>query len=84
MTEDKNKLIINADRPENIDLFNGAHTKISDALYDILTTEGQEGISIGLDGPRGSGKSTVINILENCRERFPEYDCSREYRHLVS
>lgn len=46
------------------DLFkNSSHTKIADTIYQIIESE-NNAITIGLEGDWGSGKSTVINLLE--------------------
>jgi len=53
--------------PEEIldtDLFeDNTHERIADSLYKLITTE-KQGISVGLEGSWGSGKSTVISILK--------------------
>lgn len=46
------------------DLFkHSSHTKIADTIYQIIESE-NNAITIGLEGDWGSGKSTVINLLE--------------------
>ena len=39
------------------------HQKIAEHLYDLITDEETPGLSIGIEGKWGSGKSTVIGIL---------------------
>jgi len=40
------------------------HEKIADTLCKIISNESSNGVTIGLEGPWGSGKSTVISILK--------------------
>ena len=48
------------------DLFEDkTHQKIADTLYEIIENGEPEGITIGLEGEWGSGKSTVVSILKN-------------------
>lgn len=42
---------------------NGTHQKIADTLYHLIESD-NEAITIGLEGEWGTGKSTVINLLE--------------------
>lgn len=67
--------IIIPHKPVEKDEFDGAHQRIAKALEKIITNEEQPGISIGLEGPRGSGKSTVLKILQkNIREDIEHLD----------
>lgn len=43
---------------------NCTHQKIADTLHDIIESD-NNAITIGLEGEWGTGKSTVINLLEN-------------------
>jgi len=46
------------------DLFEDkTHQKIADTLYDVIQSEKSEGVTIGIEGGWGSGKSTVVSIL---------------------
>jgi len=48
------------------DLFEDkTHQKIADTLYDVIQNDGAEGVTIGLEGGWGSGKSTIVLILKN-------------------
>lgn len=48
----------------------GAHARLTDALFELIDTH-DGGISIGLEGGWGSGKSTVINLLKEKYEKEP-------------
>lgn len=39
------------------------HQRIADQLYDLITSGNPDGMTIGLEGDWGSGKSTVIELL---------------------
>lgn len=52
------------ERPSSEDRFrNRAHARLASAISGLLYDE-EGGAVIGLDGPRGSGKSTVINLIQ--------------------
>ena len=40
------------------------HERISDKLYQIISAESLEGMTVGLEGEWGAGKSTVIRLLQ--------------------
>ena len=40
------------------------HQRIADKLYEIISANPQEGLTIGLEGEWGSGKSTVVKLLQ--------------------
>lgn len=40
------------------------HERIADKLYQVISAESSEGMTIGLEGEWGSGKSTVIRLLQ--------------------
>lgn len=53
------------DSVADADLFEGqTHEKVSDVLYDLIQ-ESNKGITIGVEGGWGSGKSTALNFLRN-------------------
>ena len=52
------------------DLFEDqTHQKIASTLYDVIQNGNSEGITIGLEGGWGSGKSTVVSILRKKLEK---------------
>ena len=54
------RVLIVSDIPSNEDAF--GHKRIANALYDYIKSE-KGGKIVGLEGPWGSGKSTVISFL---------------------
>ncbi|MBN1537914.1 MAG: hypothetical protein JW908_14340 [Anaerolineales bacterium] len=51
------------DKPSDEDKF-GAHQHIADCIYEMISSKDKiGGITIGIEGGYGSGKSTVINLL---------------------
>lgn len=40
------------------------HERIADKLYEIISVESSEGMTVGLEGEWGAGKSTVISLLQ--------------------
>jgi len=51
------------DEPEEIDAFSGPHQRIAEALAGLIQPLDAKGISIGVEGSWGSGKSTVARLL---------------------
>jgi len=51
------------DEPEENDAFSGPHQRIADALAGLIQPPDAKGISIGIEGSWGSGKSTVARLL---------------------
>lgn len=51
------------DEPEENDAFSGPHQRIADALAGLIQPADAKGISIGVEGSWGSGKSTVARLL---------------------
>jgi hypothetical protein len=50
------------DEPEEIDGF-GSHRKVAQAIAALIEPDDAKGIGIGIEGPWGSGKSTVARLL---------------------
>ena len=40
------------------------HKRIADKLFEIITARNEDGMTIGLEGEWGSGKSTVVKLLQ--------------------
>ena len=52
------------------------HQRIADKLYEIISANPREGLTIGLEGEWGSGKSTVVKLLQ---ERFKENKSNKTF-----
>jgi len=50
------------DSPAETDFF-GGHDRVADAIYSLVVTE-PTGLTVGLEGAWGSGKSTVVALLQ--------------------
>ncbi|WJR66401.1 P-loop NTPase fold protein [Neorhizobium sp. CSC1952] len=65
MTAKEMRREILLDEPSNEDLFHGkGHERTADALVSAIKTFKDADRAIGLDGPWGSGKSSVVGIAE--------------------
>ena len=60
---DKLTVKLLSDTPVSRDQFNGTHEDVAQAISDLVTNE-DGGKTIGLEGGWGSGKSTIIRILQ--------------------
>ena len=56
------RTVLLSDVPSKEDQFDGRHEKVADAIHELITTE-DGGKTIGLEGPWGSGKSTVVGMV---------------------
>jgi hypothetical protein len=56
------------DNPSEVDEFSESHSKVAEAIVQLMH-EDKGGISIGLEGEWGTGKSTVMKLLSNILER---------------
>lgn len=52
------------------------HQRIADKLYEIISAHPNEGLTIGLEGEWGSGKSTVVKLLQ---EKLKEKKTNKTY-----
>ncbi|MCQ1855979.1 P-loop NTPase fold protein, partial [Neorhizobium galegae] len=65
MTEEKVRREILLDEPSDTDLFHGkGHERTADALASAIKAFKNADRAIGLDGPWGSGKSSVVGIAQ--------------------
>jgi len=48
------------------------HEKVAETLYNLITKNSDKGLTIGLEGGWGSGKSTVISILKDELEKLDD------------
>ena len=64
------RTVLLSDVPSKKDLFEGRHEKVAKAINDLITNE-EGGKTIGLEGPWGSGKSTVVGMV---RDQFESLD----------
>src|SRR5689334_19244171 len=64
-TDQKCPTVFVSDRPALRDSFeaNRAYSRIVSAIVDIVSSPHNEGMSIGVEGSWGVGKSTLINLL---------------------
>lgn len=53
-------------------LKDGTHQRIADRLFELITKSETKGLTIGLEGSWGSGKSTVVNLLKKKLEETQE------------
>lgn len=61
----KNEFRVLEEKTEIDDLFEEkTHEKVANTLFEVITKNSNKGLTIGLEGGWGSGKSTVISILK--------------------
>ncbi|MDO6423144.1 P-loop NTPase fold protein [Saccharophagus degradans] len=65
------------DEAVSVDSLEGkSHEQVANQIYDIIC-QNEQGLTIGIEGPWGTGKTTVINILESkldARTLFVNFD----------
>jgi Cdc6-like AAA superfamily ATPase len=54
-------------RPNDTDAFSGAHCHIAVSLHNLILGN-KDSVVVGLDGKRGSGKSTIVQIVRKSFE----------------
>lgn len=54
-------------RPNDTDAFSGAHCHIAVSLHNLILNN-KDSVVVGLDGKRGSGKSTIVQIIRKSFE----------------
>jgi hypothetical protein len=62
MTANTCRTFLISDLPSAEDEF-GSHQRLADAVLDLILSEKEGGKTIGVEGDWGSGKSTVINLI---------------------
>jgi hypothetical protein len=62
MTTNKCRTFLISDNPSEKDEF-GSHKKLADAVSELIISESEGGKTIGIEGDWGSGKSTVVNLI---------------------
>jgi hypothetical protein len=74
MENDKCPTVFLEDQPSNVDILGGAHERLTDAIVQLIKME-KGGITIGIEGTWGSGKSTVIKLLSKKIENESIHIC---------
>lgn len=64
MTSIHCRTILLPDNPSEKDEF-GSHQRVADAIFDLILCDEKGGKTIGLEGGWGSGKSTVVKLLNS-------------------
>lgn len=71
-TKNENNSVIFTIQPDTVSDMDGSddqvHLKIANQIVDIIKTTNTQGYSIGLEGQWGSGKSTVLNLINKSLE----------------
>ncbi len=77
MSESFDFRVMDDSASDNDLLKDGTHQRIADRLFELITKSATKGLTIGLEGSWGSGKSTVVNLLrkklEETKETFVFY-----------
>lgn len=73
MTESASRrVVLLEDSPASIDKF-GAHSRVSNAIAELIVSEAPGGKVIGLEGGWGTGKTTVTCLLKESLSDSPEH-----------
>jgi hypothetical protein len=65
MSEDKRYKFLSETSSSDDDFEDKTHQKIAHTIYNVIQSDDSEGMTIGLEGGWGSGKSTVVSILRD-------------------
>lgn len=60
-----------SDQPSSVDAFEGGHERVAQGLSELVEDE-DGGKAVALSGPYGSGKSTVVRLLEDKMKGGPQ------------
>jgi hypothetical protein len=64
MTSKQCRTFLISDSPSKTDNFN-SHQRLADAIAELILSEKDGGKTIGIEGEWGSGKSTIINLIQD-------------------
>lgn len=84
-----NNLIFQNESPSGVDVFKGeSHDRVAQAMHDYIKNTGNHRV-IGLDGEFGSGKSSILQMLEKkivkgkSRSKLWVFDCEQNYQGSI-
>ena len=84
-----NSLIFQNESPSDVDAFKGeSHDRVAQAMHDYIKSKGNHRV-IGLDGEFGSGKSSILQMLEKkiakekSKTKLWVFDCEQNYQGSI-
>ncbi len=84
-----NNLIFQNESPSDVDAFKGeSHDRVAQAMHDYIKSKGNYRV-IGLDGEFGSGKSSILQMLEKkiakekSKTKLWVFDCEQNYQGSI-
>ena len=85
-TADKCPTVFVPDLPAQSDSFetNKAYKRVVSAIVDVVTSPVNYGMSIGVEGSWGAGKTTIINLLRDKLQESPVSDQGKESICLIA